>query len=767
MAEGEGPPSAICCCTAKVEPGEKKGLELAPRKTTDVLCLIIFLGFWVVMAVIGYWGMTNGVPERLLYGQDMDGNQCGKGTMLSKKLTYYPKLNEDIIQSASSLNLDPLNLAGSLSSIKFSGLCMAACPSKGAWVCNAAGDTFVAGKLTGTVTKENYLNSCKALAPGGLFVHEFPLVKGTDCGTALANCWTVPAAQREILFRCIDNWETNTTVTYYCADPTTVGPDDASCKTKLKIELKSSEEPSQPNYLVQMLTSTASVINALFGDLMKSYIVVIVVALVGGLLCGFAWTILLRYFAAVIVWATIFGLFFSMIVFTFFAFVKAGIISDPSIALALSTASTALGNSTGTSIDTSAATNQQKEYWTIGAIAGAVVDVIFLVLLIAVKHQIHIALQIIKVSTKALADMKELVIFPVWTVVWTAIIFGYCGAVFAYLQTAGAMTSISLPGVGSVSFNATAYNATGNTSSPTGQAIQTLQSLPMKDYAMAVNFFGLLWGNAFVQGVGILTICSCYVKWYCRADPKEKMGAVMIKSYGETLRYHLGSVAFGSFIIALVQFIRYLFEYIQKQTEAAKDNKMVKIIICVIRCCLWCFEKFVKYVTKSAYIVIALKSKPFFYAAMEAFWLIFTNGAQVAVMAFVGSLVCVVGKFVIVAACGALAYVWLTFDPTYSTGDTAITSPIMPVLFTVLLAYFVAGAFMEVYGMGIDSLLVCYIADKAKGDPHDLQGYKAIMGMPNVSSKGKEDGTASKGGKPETEETKPAPDAEDDDDGMV
>ena len=39
---------------------------------------------------------------------------------------------------------------------------------------------------------------------------------------------------------------------------------------------------------------------------------------------------------------------------------------------------------------------------------------------------------------------------------------------------------------------------------------------------------------------------------------KSKLGMPIIASLTRMLRYHLGSLAFGSFIIALVQFIRYL-----------------------------------------------------------------------------------------------------------------------------------------------------------------------------------------------------------------
>lgn len=64
------------------------------------------------------------------------------------------------------------------------------------------------------------------------------------------------------------------------------------------------------------------------------------------------------------------------------------------------------------------------------------------------------------------------------------------------------------------------------------------------------------------------------------------------------LRYHLGSIAFGSLLIAIVQFIRAILEYINHKTkELQQNNMLVKFLMCCVRCCLWCFEKCVKFIT--------------------------------------------------------------------------------------------------------------------------------------------------------------------------
>ena len=68
-------------------------------------------------------------------------------------------------------------------------------------------------------------------------------------------------------------------------------------------------------------------------------------------------------------------------------------------------------------------------------------------------------------------------------------------------------------------------------------------------------------------------------------------------------RYHLGSVALGSFLIAVIQLVRAILAYLDKKSKSMQDkNLAIKFAFKCIGCCLWCFEKCVKYLSKNAYV---------------------------------------------------------------------------------------------------------------------------------------------------------------------
>ena len=79
-----------------------------------------------------------------------------------------------------------------------------------------------------------------------------------------------------------------------------------------------------------------------------------------------------------------------------------------------------------------------------------------------------------------------------------------------------------------------------------------------------------------------------------------------------------GTIAFGSLIIAIIQLVRTILSYIESKLKAF-NNDLTKCLLCMCKCCLWCLEKFMRYINRNAYIVCAIKSTNFCSSAQTAF----------------------------------------------------------------------------------------------------------------------------------------------------
>lgn len=80
-------------------------------------------------------------------------------------------------------------------------------------------------------------------------------------------------------------------------------------------------------------------------------------------------------------------------------------------------------------------------------------------------------------------------------------------------------------------------------------------------YIFLYHLFGGLWVNAFLIGCFQFIVASACAVWYFSYTSDAAGKGSVWMGIKWILRYHLGSIAFGSFIIAVVEFIRIVFEY--------------------------------------------------------------------------------------------------------------------------------------------------------------------------------------------------------------
>jgi choline transporter-like protein 2/4/5 len=182
-----------------------------------------------------------------------------------------------------------------------------------------------------------------------------------------------------------------------------------------------------------------------------------------------------------------------------------------------------------------------------------------------------------------------------------------------------------------------------------------------------------------------------------------------------SIRYNLGSLAFGSFILAVVWIIRIVFEYIDSQLEGAKkENKVVQIISNVLRCYLDCFHRFIKFLNQNAYIQIALTGDNFCSSAMSAFVLALKNAATFFITNGIGSLIQFLGKITISLLNVFLCYLIIMYSPEFEDDDgegSIIDNPIPVLGVMFVISFTLATIFMEVYSCTSLAILQCLYAD--------------------------------------------------------
>lgn len=189
--------------------------------------------------------------------------------------------------------------------------------------------------------------------------------------------------------------------------------------------------------------------------------------------------------------------------------------------------------------------------------------------------------------------------------------------------------------------------------------------------------FGTLWCNALINAISVFVVSSACCMWYFAHGPGQGLHLPILRSYWRVFRYHLGSLAFGSFILALVQFIQLVVEFIKKNAESsgADKNKFVEAVFGCLRCFLICLEKIVQFINTNAYIQIALRGKNFCMAAKDGFELAWSNPARYAVVGGIGNIIMFFGRLLITALTVLGVYLYFNFAP-----GLRIMSPLLMLL---------------------------------------------------------------------------------------
>ena len=242
------------------------------------------------------------------------------------------------------------------------------------------------------------------------------------------------------------------------------------------------------------------------------------------------------------------------------------------------------------------------------------------------------------------------------------------------------------------------------------------------------HLFSLFYIDAFISAFSQFIYASSASIWYFNND-KGTEGHLILKSFKRAFRYHFGSIAFGSLIMAIVRFLMFFFEKFKKRAEKSigkKVGKCFKCVICCLECCLKCIAKVLEYINKHAYIMISIKGDCFCKAAWEGFALTIRNLGRFSVLTLLGKLFSNIGTLFITVASGIIGYLVIQ---NYGFLSEEIDSSFLPVFCMVMVGLIIGLVSMNVFGMSADTLLYCFLIDEEinKGQPKAMPELQKFM----------------------------------------
>ncbi|XP_039518664.1 choline transporter-like protein 2 isoform X2 [Pimephales promelas] len=667
------------------------------RGCTDIICCIFFIVAIVGYVAVGILAWTHGDPRKVIYPTDSMGQYCGQGNLEKQPLLFY----FNMMKCASPMVLLEFQCPTPQ-------VCVEKCPNRTMTLLNA--------KLNPSDWKE-YKQFCRE-DPGNKPVPQ--ILQEKLCPAYLIS-------SKPFLQRCFPSLGKK-------GEVITVGDQET---------FNDGEKTRDAKDLVAGMKNATIVMEGrqvamkIFEDYTKSWYWILICLLIAVVL-SLIFIVLLRYLAGIMVWVMII-----MVV----AVIAYGIAhcSIKYVNLKDSAGSNITLQQLGFQPDFSVYLHI-RQTWLAFIIILAILEIIIILLLIFLRNRIRIAVELIKEASRAIGYVMSSLFYPIFTFFLLTIVIAYWGVTAVFLST-------SSEPVYKV-FNETVCSYSRQTCVPENYSVSAMKTecprseclfafyggeTPYHKYLIGLQFYNVFlffWCANFVTALGQMTLAGAFASYYWALKKPDDIPAFpLCASLGRSLRYHTGSLAFGSLILAIVQIIRVLLEYIDHKLKGA-ENKFAKFLLCCLKCCFWCLEKFIKFINRNAYIMVAIYGKNFCRSASDAFLLLMRNAIRVVVLDKVTDFILFLGKLLIVGLVGIFAFFFFSGQTDAFKGAApSLHYYWVPILTVLVGSYLIAHGFFSVYAMCVDTLFLCFCEDLERNDGSTARPYYMTASLHDVLMK--------------------------------
>lgn len=337
----------------------------------------------------------------------------------------------------------------------------------------------------------------------------------------------------------------------------------------------------------------------------------------------------------------------------------------------------------------------EEEYITLG-IFFSILSLLYLICICCGFKQLKAAINVIDASADFLRDTKKIIVVN--------IIYFLMSLITLFICLGGFVGILSM---GEIKPNTRVV--------PQGKEIIIPEEDKGKVYWMsAYMLFGTLWLQAFISAkLSFIVMVSASSYYFDSSSDKE--GKANIKmGFKFTYFYHLGSLALGSFLISLVQFIRIVFVTVAEQAQKAGDeNPTTQCIFACASCLLKCCEKITDYINQQAYAYMAVSGDSFCSSAWNGFLLNLKYCLKFAWSNFLASMFIFLGKMTVVIINTACVYFFMKY---VSRDIDDVSMMVGPLFMVAIVTYLISNLFLGIFDEVVLSLMTCLAIDS---DLHD------------------------------------------------
>ncbi|XP_063925502.1 choline transporter-like protein 1 [Zophobas morio] len=297
--------------------------------------------------------------------------------------------------------------------------------------------------------------------------------------------------------------------------------------------------------------------------------------------------------------------------------------------------------------------------------------VIILIIFIVIFKRVGLVIQLYKETTKVLAAMPLVVFFPIFTSFIQIVVF-----VAAIVTTFRMFFFRQL--------------------TKRDENMYKYELSAVAIFTIIFNIIVASWAMRFVAGIQYMTISGGVARWYFSKN-KDQLDSPVWSSFKVTVRYHLGTIAFGSFLLTLFAVVKALLKMFFRNA-----------------CCRFCMhfccnnvDILLNFLSGNSYIQTAIHGQSFLRSAKRATKLLLANIGNIFAINCVGDFILAMIIMLITLLATAVSFA-LFMD----VGPAGIQGTVTCFIINLVIVYIIFGTFQTI----IDSLFICFCEDSVMND---------------------------------------------------
>ncbi|KAI0369721.1 DUF580-domain-containing protein [Pilatotrama ljubarskyi] len=221
----------------------------------------------------------------------------------------------------------------------------------------------------------------------------------------------------------------------------------------------------------------------------------------------------------------------------------------------------------------------------------------------------------------------------------------------------------------------------GSTACTTGDTCSSAKVIGFIVY----ETFSFLWTSQVIGNVALATLAGGpFGSWYYFGPREQGMMPAhpTLSSFVRASTLSLGSIAFGSLIVTLLELLRMLLNMVRNSANAEGHPVEACLALCA-ECFIGCIESAVEYFNRYAYIEIALYGKPYISASKDTWRLFKDRGIDALINDSLVGMTLTWGAYAIGLLCSLFAYLYLRYTHPAYNADGQYTPPVLVFAFLI------------------------------------------------------------------------------------